>query len=173
MATAIATAQPGTTSATAVQAGSIEVTQQAEQTQSGGEAQTQMIEQSTVAGDDVLTILGTTAFDPRAGGWTLAQGIAAQQLQRWAAGGGSPTTPARRPAERRRDAAPRIPQAPLPSQAPAALGAAPGGTSGVSLWVFAALLIPFLLAAPWWARRHGPSVVRRLTGVVSRLERPG
>ena len=54
------------------------------------------------------------------------------------------------------------------------LGAAPGGTGGGSLWVFSALLIPFLLtAAPWWGRRQRPSVVRRLMGVVSRLERPG
>jgi hypothetical protein len=34
-------------------------------------------------------------------------------------------------------------------------------------------LIPFALTAPWWARRQRPSAIRRLMGVVSRLERPG
>jgi hypothetical protein len=35
------------------------------------------------------------------------------------------------------------------------------------------LLVPLFLTAPRWASRHRPSVVRRLMGVVSRLERPG
>ena len=55
----------------------------------------------------------------------------------------------------------------------AALGAPGNGAAGVSLWIFAALLVPFFLTAPWWARRHRSATFRRLLSVVLRLERPG
>src|SRR5262245_49273058 len=83
------------------------------------------------------------------------------------------TRPAGAPAKARRHAAPRLPQLPVPQQAPAALGAAPGSAGGGSVGVFAALLGSFLLVGLIGARRQVPSVVRRLVGVVTRLERPG
>jgi hypothetical protein len=104
--------------------------------------------------------IGSTLFTSHARAWTPRSSAAAAKAQP-------------RPAPARRGFAPQKPSPPLPPQAPAALGAAPGGSSGGSLWVFVGLLLPFFLTAPWWARRQRPSVVRRLMGVVSRLERPG
>jgi hypothetical protein len=53
------------------------------------------------------------------------------------------------------------------------LGAPAGASVGGLLWIFVALLVPFALTAPWWARRHRSAVFRRLLSVVLRLERPG
>jgi hypothetical protein len=68
--------------------------------------------------------------------------------------------------------APHEPRDPAPQDS-AALGAPGNGAAGVSLWAFAALLVPFLLTAPRWARRHRSATFRRLLSVVLRLERPG
>lgn len=68
--------------------------------------------------------------------------------------------------------APHEPRDPAPQDS-AALGAPGAGAAGVSLWIFAALLVPFFLTAPWWARRHRSATLRRLLSVVLRLERPG
>jgi hypothetical protein len=74
-----------------------------------------------------------------------------------------------------RDAGRRAPQEPRePGPQESSLLGAPGnGAPGVSLWTFAALLVPFFLTAPWWARRHRSAAFRRLLSVVLRLERPG
>jgi hypothetical protein len=68
--------------------------------------------------------------------------------------------------------APPEPREPGPQES-SLLGAAGNGAPGVSLWAFAALLVPFFLTAPWWARRHRSAAIRRLLSVVLRLERPG
>jgi hypothetical protein len=68
--------------------------------------------------------------------------------------------------------APQDPREPAPQES-SMLGAPGNGAPGVSLWAFAALLVPFLLTAPWWARRHRSAAFRRLLSVVLRLERPG
>src|SRR4029077_486827 len=68
--------------------------------------------------------------------------------------------------------APQDPREPAPQES-SMLGAPGNGAPGVSLWAFAALLVPFFLTAPWWARRHRSAAIRRLLGVVLRLERPG
>jgi hypothetical protein len=138
----------------------------------------QVIEQSTADGSSgaAAALAGDPKVPARAGGgWVLVPAGAALSRTRGAAwsprtasGRTQPRTPGTRP-----HSAPRVPQPPLPPQAPASLGAAAGGGTAGSLWVFAALLLPFFLTAPWWARRERPSVVRRLMGVVSRLERPG
>ena len=68
--------------------------------------------------------------------------------------------------------APQEPREPGPQES-SLLGAPGNGAPGVSLWAFAALLVPFFLTAPWWARRHRSAAIRRLLSVVLRLERPG
>ena len=68
--------------------------------------------------------------------------------------------------------APQEPREPGPQES-SLLGAPGNGAPGVSLWAFAALLVPFFLTAPWWARRHRSATIRRLLSVVLRLERPG
>lgn len=149
------------------------VGQTADQSQQGGDEDVQIVLQDTAGqpGDDATLPAGPSD------GWVLVAPATLlpldprshSSLAHAAASGRSPSRST--PSSRR--SVPRGPQAPLPSQAPAALGAASGGASGSALWVFAALIAAFLLAAPWWARRQPPSVVRRLAGVVSRLERPG
>jgi hypothetical protein len=96
-----------------------------------------------------------------------------------AASGGSPAEPGSiRSESGRRDVrdtgrrAPPEPREPGPQES-SLLGAAGNGAPGVSLWAFAALLVPFFLTAPWWARRHRSAAIRRLLSVVLRLERPG
>jgi hypothetical protein len=69
--------------------------------------------------------------------------------------------------------APRDGQLPRAPELPGAAAGSSSGGGGGSLWVFAALLIPFALAGSWLARHYGPSAIRRLTGVVVRPERPG
>jgi hypothetical protein len=69
--------------------------------------------------------------------------------------------------------APRDGQLPRGPELPGAAAGASSGGGGGSLWIFAALLIPFALTASWWARHYGPSAFRRLAGVVVRPERPG
>jgi hypothetical protein len=181
--TATASAQSGseaTGQATSTQTGSKDVSQTAEQTQSGGGAQTQVIEQSTDEGTCELACLAigveSGKWPSGSAGWVLAARAPfalAQRAHAWSPGVRVAGSASRRPAPVRHDVAPRVPQSPLPPQAPAALGAAVGGSSGSSLWIFGALLVPFFLTAPWWARRQRPSAVRRLMGVVFRLDRPG
>jgi hypothetical protein len=171
-ATAAAATQPGTASSSSSQTNSHDVTQNAEQSQAGGGSQVQLVDQS--AGGDRIGA-GRTRDSGSGGGWMLATSagtLSESALARW-----DPANPAgsagSRPAPARRHSAPQAPQLPFPPQAPVTLGAAAGGMGSGSLWVFATFLIPFLLTAPWWARRQRPSAVRRLMGVVSRLERPG
>ena len=168
-ATATATARRGTSSATGTQTNTKDVSQAAEQRQSGGGSQVQVVEQS--ADDRARTHRGGTAD-----GWVLVPSTATPirpRLLRWSDGRSAGATAASGSAPARRHSTPQTPQLPVPPQAPVSLGAGVGGTGGGSLWVFAAALIPFLLTAPWWARRQRSSAVRRLMGVVSRLERPG
>jgi hypothetical protein len=172
-ATATATTQQGTSSSSATQTSSHDVSQGAEQRQVGGGSQVQVVEQST--GDGTCGDTRVGAGRRHGGGWVLAGSAGAlfePRLVRWGPGK-PPGNAGSRPAPTRRHSTPQTPQLPLPPQAPVSLAAGVGGTGGGSLWVFAAVLIPFLLTAPWWARRQRSSAVRRLMGVVSRLERPG
>ncbi|MFL5944993.1 MAG: hypothetical protein ACJ74C_06085 [Gaiellaceae bacterium] len=145
------------------------VTQSAVQTQSGGGDGVQLVQQSTEGSPTPRTGGFYT------GGWTLAPVLVMPFQSRGevfgadaaAAGGKSAPRPVRR------HWLPRDQPTPLPPQTPVTLGASTGTSGGGSLVAFAALLIPFLLAAPWWARRERLSAVRRLMGVVSRLDRPG
>jgi hypothetical protein len=91
----------------------------------------------------------------------------------WLRSSSARSAQARQPLHRSSGApAPRDPRAPTPHQS-ALLGAPTGASTGGSLWIFAALLVPIALTAPWWARRHRSAVLRRLLSVVLRLERPG
>jgi hypothetical protein len=187
--------QVNTSTATASAQNSNQTAQVAGQTQQGGGSQTQVVRQdapvsqsataaATAASetrelaDGVAAGAETVKADPRRAaasrrdGWELAPAAGIDGTA-WSSagrpngsGGGAGTQPQRSP-----DPAPRDPRSPLPQDS-SALGAPPGAPAGGSLWVFAALLIPFALTAPWWARRERLSVVRRLTGLVLRLERP-
>jgi hypothetical protein len=185
--------QTNTSTSTATAGGTNNASQGAQQAQSGGGSQTQVIEQSAPSGADVDSRadqkqpiakkqpVATTA--KRKPSWiaVVTAGAAPQltsyfksRMARWARPTASTRAGSRpRPAKGRHMPAPKRERLPLPPQSPSSLGAAPTGAGVGSLLTFAALLIPFALTAPWWARRHRLSVLRRLTGVVSRLERPG
>jgi hypothetical protein len=168
--------QTNVSSSTAVAGKSTQTTQSAEQIQLGtteGRSQVQVIEQSVASAVRLHT--------QGACGRRCASGSAAalqQDLTVWSSSTGSDTSrptnqsgagknsPQRPP----RDGDGRLPQE---DKLPGAAAGASSSSGGGSLWVFAALLIPFALTAPWWARRHGPAALRRLTGVVVRPERPG
>jgi hypothetical protein len=164
---AIAVATGGWTESIEVQTSSTHVSQEASQTQAGGGTQVQIVEQTTVG----VAVASAPKRAP-----TVSSGfVSATAAALWTAPEASSDPPAHmRASQDRRTAAPQSPKKlPLPPQAPSSAGAAGGSGGGGSLWAFAGLLIPFLLTALWWARRHRPSAVRRLMGVVSRLERPG
>jgi hypothetical protein len=158
------------------------VTQSAEQTQTGGGGQTQIVEQSTESGTCEQSSTPAAAAwvtgQAHPAGWVLVAGTSfslslAHRARAWSQGTRAAAPSPRRAASVSFVPAPRAPHAPLPPQTPAALGAAAGGSAGGSLWVFGLTLLPFFLTAPWWARRERLSVIRRLMGVVSRPERPG
>jgi hypothetical protein len=139
-----------------------------------------VIEQSAGPGaffDNARDVIEATLRGALDSGWVLARpGVvfapsspAGALADRPATRSGAST----RTAAPHRDATPKPPSLPLPQQVPTALGAAPSGASGGSLLIFAALLTPLLLTLPLLGRRQFPSAVRRLMGVVSRLERPG
>jgi hypothetical protein len=177
--------QTNTSTSTSTAGGRNDASQTAGQAQSGGGSQTQVIEQSAPSGGDIDTRADQKqpiATTPKPS-WieAVAPGVAPElsayfksRIASWARPGSASRAAAKtRPKGRPRAHAPKHERLPLPPQSPTSLGAAPSGAGVGSLWVFAALLIPFALTAPWWARRYGPSSFRRLMGVVLRLERPG
>jgi hypothetical protein len=174
-AASIQTSAGGTTTAAVAAATSSGVTQIAGQTGDGEQVIEQVAGAEQAVDDAVRPRAGAAADDIGDAGWLL---VTAQGRGLYAhAAASSPTVrTARRagaPAKARRHVAPRLPQLPIPQQAPAALGAAAGSAGGGSVGVFAALFVSFLLVGLIGARRQVPSVVRRLVGVVTRLERPG
>jgi hypothetical protein len=177
--------QTNTSTSTSTAGGRNDASQTAGQAQSGGGSQTQVIEQSAPSGGDIDTRADQKqpiATTPKPS-WieAVAPGVAPElsayfksRIASWARPGSASRAAAKtRPKGRPRAHAPKHERLPLPPQSPTSLGAAPSGAGVGSLWVFAALLIPFALTAPRWARRYGPSSFRRLMGVVLRLERPG
>ena len=173
-------------SATAVAESTRDIAQTAEQVQVGGEeAQTQVIEQ-TVGPAGVLRQRLRRLIEAtlRAGARQMA-GCSHVLVPRPRAGRagwrGRATRPAPQFGAARRRAPPRSAPATRSTEAAdAAVAAAgpdsarrgPGGAPVDPLGLRGAL-DPALLDAPWWGRRQLPSAVRRLMGVVSRLERPG
>jgi hypothetical protein len=155
-------------SSSSTNTGSNAISQSAVQVQAGGHSQAQIVVQdagSHSCGKSSATSLAASRRTARAT-WL-------------AASGGSPAEPRSiRSESGRRDVrdtgrrAPQEPREPGPQES-SLLGAAGNGAPGVSLWAFAALLVPFFLTAPWWARRHRSAAIRRLLSVVLRLERPG
>jgi hypothetical protein len=162
----------GSTLSTAAETTSHDVSQAAEQTQ--------VADDPGIPTPDPSAGIAPFAAAPRAGdnGWMLATAARvffAARPRAWSPrrDAGRAAQSQSRPGAVRRDFAPSAPKLPAPEQAPAALGAAAGGSGGGSLGVFAAFLLPLLLTVPWGTGRPRPSAVRRLMGVVSRLERPG
>jgi hypothetical protein len=159
-------------------------TQSAGQSQRGGGSRVQVVHQDAPV-NQTTSPTGTSTTRPIRGGVAAAASGAATApggratgswelathawSPRAASSGSAGALP---PARRSPGPAPQDPRSPLPQDS-TSLGAAGGPPSGVSLWVFAALLIPFALTAPWWARRERLSAVRRLAGLSLRLERPG
>ncbi len=168
--------QTNVSSSTTVAGKSNQTTQSGEQIQLGtteGRSQVQVIEQSVASALHVHT--------QGACGRRCASSSAAALRQDLTVWSGSTTRDTLRPRNQSgagknspqrppRDGDGRLPQE---DKLPGAAAGASSSSGGGSLWVFAALLIPFALTAPWWARRHGPAALRRLTGVVVRPERPG
>ena len=155
-------------SSSSTSSGSSEISQSAVQVQAGKGSQVQIVEQdagSHSRGKSRATSLAVSRKTDRAA-WLAA-----------ASGGPTESGSARSESGRRdaRDAggrAPREPREPGPQES-SLLGASGNGAPGVALWAFAALLVPFFLTAPWWARRHRSAAFRRRLSVVLRLERPG
>src|SRR5436190_7029814 len=174
------TKQSAGATASSTQSGGAEATSAtatATATATGSSDVSQVVDQSADAAVSEPLPYGVVGSSrrPLAGnGWVLAGGssVFTHHARAW-----TPRKPVTREAHPRpagrKDFAPQRPHPPLPPQAPAALGAATGGSPGGSLSVFSSLLVPLFLTAPRGASRHRPSVVRRLMGVVSRLERPG
>ena len=155
-------------SSSSTSSGSSAISQSAVQVQAGEGSQVQMVEQDA----------GSRSFgQSRATSFAVSRGTARAT---WlAASSGSPAESGSiRSESGRRDVrdtdrrAPQEPREPSPQES-SLLGAAGNGAPGVALWAFAALLVPFFLTAPWWARRHRSAAIRRLLSVVLRLERPG
>jgi len=163
----------GSSSSTATDTNAQDVSQAAAQTQYGGDPEVLIAEQSA----DTAQLAAPSRADDNGYGWALATSARlffASRPHAWSPRRDDGRASQPRPGAVQRDFAPRTPKLPSPPQAPAALGAAAGGSGGGgSLWVFAAFLLPFLLTVPWGTGRQRPSAVRRLKGVVSRLERPG
>jgi epidermal growth factor receptor substrate 15 len=164
--------QTNISSSTAVAGKTTQTTQSAQQVQLGdGTSQVQIIEQS-VAGAARAHAQGTCG---RKCASRVSSALAlAQDLTVWSSSTGEDSSRRKEPGASKKTTQPTPRDGQLPPQ-PKLPGAGAGTSSGGggSLWVFAALLIPFALTAPWWARRHGPSAFRRLAGVVVRPERPG
>jgi hypothetical protein len=97
------------------------------------------------------------------------------QLNVWSSSTGKDSSRSRESgaSKKTKERAPRDGQLPRGPELPGAAAGASSGGGGGTLWIFAALLIPFALTASWWARHYGPSAFRRLAGVVVRPERPG
>jgi hypothetical protein len=191
--------QTTSSTATAAATNTNAVTQTASQTQSGGSqsgggGQSQTVVQEAPTSQTSVAQatateggVGSTSeiIDPKAptwhsgggttfttGGWSPGRWIGFGAT-RWSAptdrGSASSSPRLRRslhPTEHR-----RIPMPQSPDREKASLGA--GVDRGGSDGGLALFLLAFALTAPWWARRHLPSALRRLMAVVSRLERPG
>jgi hypothetical protein len=161
-------ATAGVAGPSATQTSSNETTQSALQYGAGE----QFVEQIAACTQRAVTgTSGTRESGPGPDGWMLATsraGSAALATPSQSGKAHSVPRPRRSPARGPHHRLP-LPQAPdLPS---ASLGGA--STTGGSPAIVAMLLLAFALTAPWWARRHLPSALRRLMAVVSRLERPG
>jgi hypothetical protein len=160
--------QTSTSSSTSTAGKSSDTTQRAEQTQEGGDGQAQVVEQSSAP----PPVGKHRTSRP---GWQLTHAVgfwAKPDVASWLRSNSARSAQAPQPLHRSGAPAPRDPRAPTPQQSPM-LGGPAGAATGGSLWIFAALLVPFALTAPWWARRHRSVVLRRLLSVVLRLERPG
>jgi len=170
--------QTNTSSSTAGAGKSNQTAQSAHQTQEGGGSQVQVVHQSapSAQSSDAIATGKKNRKATRHAGWESARLDLALQRQgaQWFHPSASKSAAAPRSARRSDSRAPRDPRAPMPHDPPPTLGAAAGASTGGSLWIFAALLIPFALTAPWWASRQRPSgLLRRLMDVLLRLERPG
>jgi hypothetical protein len=175
-AAAVATATGGWTDSAATQSTSVSAIEDASQTQSGGGSHVQVIEQTSTADNGVRAVARSGHAHHRPSTTAGTDGAApmfALSAGGWSDGGSSDPPTGSRPVPNRLHTHPQLPQLPLPPQAPSSAGAGAGAGGGGWPLLFAAVLIPFALTAPWWARRQRPSAVRRLMGVVSRLERPG
>jgi hypothetical protein len=163
--------QTNLSASTAVAGKTTQTTLSAQQVQLGDKtSQVQIIEQS-VAGAARAHAQGRCG---RRCASTVSSALAlAQDLTVWSSSPGEDSS-RKEPGASKKTKQPTPRDGQLPPQ-PKLPGAAAGSSSsgGGAPWVFAALLIPFALTAPWWARRHGPSAFRRLAGVVVRPERPG
>jgi hypothetical protein len=163
-------AQTGSSS-TASESSSNQTTQSSEQTQDGSGAQVQSSEQT--APSTQLSGADSAAAKKRgdSSGWDGARTVLAPAMFQRSLSGPAKTSSARTSSRPE----PQLPQnRPGPVPRPSALlGGSAGSATGGSLWTFALLLTPFALTAPWWARRAGSSVLRRLMSVALRLERPG
>jgi hypothetical protein len=97
------------------------------------------------------------------------------QLSVWSSSTGKDSSRSHGPgaSKKTKERAPRDGKLPRAPELPGTAAGASSGGGGGSIWIFAALLIPFALTASWWARHYGPSAFRRLAGVVVRPERPG
>ena len=166
--------QTNISSSSALAGKSNQIVQTAAQIQTGpgeGERQVQVVEQS---GPTTNRVVAQGCKRPCSTGGSASDALGGISPS-WssAAGGDTPGPTKSSGAAKKSDQRPqrdrRLPPDPKVPGAASGNGSGDGG----SLWVFAALLIPFALTAPWWARRHGPSTLRRLTGVVVRPERPG
>ena len=166
--------QTNISSSTAVAGKATQATQSAQQIQLGtsdGRSQVQVVEQSAASAvrTHVRKMCGRRCASTVSSSLVLGQDVTV-----WSSSTGEDSSRSKEPgaSKKTKQRTPRDGQLPPQPKLPGA-GAGPSPGGGGSLWVFAALLIPFALTAPWWARRHGPSAFRRLAGVVVRPERPG
>jgi len=156
-------------SSSSTNSGSSAISQTAVQVQSGEGNQVQIVEQdagSHSCGTSRATSLAVSR------GTARATWLAASSSGSPAESGSIRSESGRRDVRDAGRRAPQEPREPGPQES-SLLGAPGNGAPGVSLWAFAALLVPFFLTAPWWARRHRSAAIRRLLSVVLRLERPG
>jgi hypothetical protein len=155
-------------SSSSTNSSSSEISQSAVQVQAGEGSQVQIVEQDA-GGRSCSKSRATLLAMPRE---------TARATWLAAASGSPPGSGSIRSESGRRDVrdtgrrAPQEPRGPGPQES-SLLGAPGNGAPGGALWAFAALLVPFFLTAPWWARRHRSATLRRLLSVVLRLERPG
>ena len=156
-------------SSSSTNSGSSAISQSAVQVQAGEGSQVQIVAQD--AGSRSCGKSRATSLD-LSRGTARATWLAASSSGTSAESGSIRSESGRRDVRDTGRRGPQEPRNPGPQES-SLLGAAGNGAPGVSLWAFAALLVPFFLTAPWWARRHRSAAIRRLLSVVLRLERPG
>jgi len=167
--------QTSISSSSAVAGKSNQTTQSAEQIQVGTAADAsavQVIEQSAAT---AVRAHARQACRTSCAGSSSTLVTLGQQLEVWSGSTGKDSSRSREPgaSTKTKERPHRDGQLPRAPELPGAAAGASSSGGGGSLWVFAALLIPFALAGSWLARHYGPSAIRRLTGVVVRPERPG